>query len=998
MPVTASTVIAGLSGRLIGSGIQRVGSLVFQKVMRIAKIDFALKGSVIRNPAVQTAIADFETVIGSRYGQLDVPLSNFLSELQRSGIINSMVENALINRSSIELKRIFVDLHETIIGESKGEPDVLFDKMMLSFNITLKELSKDEVMFECVRLYGDEIRKRLDSVDSALGEINRTSRHAKVNFGELQANLLKFVKGLQSSNRYIRVETNKGARSVEITKIYIPPKLKYRDSKKNKQRVGAIAQVLDKYVRKVRANFTLEEQGSLERDEQVNRVTYNDLRLLFNRVVVLGDPGGGKSTLCQHLCHDLAKQAAGALQFADPKKQLTAQLQKFPIRIPLRSFEKARINDTQLSIYEFIVRDVANHVNAPEDDIRSALNYALSSGSAVLAFDGLDEILVTAQRREFVDLVVSFCNQFPLCAVIVTSRLVGYDDAPLPDDFDELVLERFDDSEVQEYSTKFMKVVGGYSEKDAQRSASQFYKQTTNNAADLRRNPLMLGLMAWLFCMRGDVPSNRPEIYRECAILMFERWDPDRNIKAEVPSDFDRLQLFSQLASKIFGHPQLSAGIETVRLEREIRIYFDEIYEDKGKAYEAAKAVIKFITGRAWVMSEVGDGIFAFTHQTFLEYFFARHLDEQTDTVEDVFDRIRPRLLKREWDMVSHLSLQIKTHRNRRLQNRALAIITELMKSDLNIKEKDAVSAFAARSLEYLAGSEAEVKNLVKEIYGHGVSSTEQTSLNDISQCTQSAQERRDFIESCLLDFLVNDFKSGTHIDRVVSLLSAAPHFNNLNRPEQILPIELKTKGREILRSFISDRVAKNRVNAQVGWQWYGIINKDIAQKFGVSIYYEYRWVQSFHRVDGLSAMALSANARYKQHFGTEEQKKVALEALSIIGAVGFSTWPLDFTSFKKIMAGNPPYSIWQALLNDLQSRSGPLAGTLFIALLVTELQRRLKRHGPEETNTKKLDDIRKKMPRSVLKNPAVRKLQIYPKIVAAIESGSLFKEFARKK
>jgi hypothetical protein len=126
-------------------------------------------------------------------------------------------------------------------------------------------------------------------------------------------------------------------------------------------------------------------------------------------------------------------------------------------------------------------------------------------------------------------------------------------------------------------------VVGDRTDKDAETLANRFYKQTTQNASDLRRNPLMLGLMAWIFNTRGDVPSNRPEIYRECAILMFERWDPDREIKAEVPSDFDRLQLFSELASRIYENPELSAGVEYDWMEKQTRAYFERVYENRSR-------------------------------------------------------------------------------------------------------------------------------------------------------------------------------------------------------------------------------------------------------------------------------------------------------------------------------------------------------------------------------------------------------------------------------
>jgi hypothetical protein len=41
---------------------------------------------------------------------------------------------------------------------------------------------------------------------------------------------------------------------------------------------------------------------------------------------------------------------------------------------------------------------------------------------------------------------------------------------------------------------------------------------------------------------------------------MFERWDPDRDIKADVPSDFDKLHLFSSIAANMFGDPELAEG------------------------------------------------------------------------------------------------------------------------------------------------------------------------------------------------------------------------------------------------------------------------------------------------------------------------------------------------------------------------------------------------------------------------------------------------------
>src|SRR5260370_39791216 len=194
-----------------------------------------------------------------------------------------MVENALLGRTSSELQQLFGDLYTKMAGSDSGAADKLFAQMMTSFNITLTELSKDKILLECIRLQRREIQVRLDLVDSALVALNRTRKSPQKSFAELQPIFVKIVKGLLSSYRHIRVETNKGARSVEITRIYIPPKLKYRETRRNTEKMAATKHVFAKLGRKHAAFLALYAHGS-PIDEGLGRISYNDLRLLFTRV------------------------------------------------------------------------------------------------------------------------------------------------------------------------------------------------------------------------------------------------------------------------------------------------------------------------------------------------------------------------------------------------------------------------------------------------------------------------------------------------------------------------------------------------------------------------------------------------------------------------------------------------------------------------------------------------------------------------------------------
>lgn len=978
----------GLATKLIASGMQRVGSLTFQKAIRISRIEQALRTSSLKNPNVKIAINDFQVLIGNRYGEYNERLSAFIDELDRSGLITALVEDAMLDRWSQNVRDSFFALHARAFSTEQGDPADLYTKLMTSFTTTFKELAKDKVTADILKLIHRDLIARCDQIDQALQVLNR-SRPAGglTSLEELRPSLIKIARGLQNMTKQIRVETNKGARSVDISKIYIPPKLSHRDTKKSTETLTKAASAVRGRIRHQGRAEPTEPDWRID-PKVLQTISYSDLKLSFARIVILGDPGGGKSTICQNLCFDLAKQAAGA--FAANNKP-TAQLQKFPIRIVLRTFEKARTVEPQLSLLDFILRELKNHVSLELDELHDAVQYLLVTGAAVLAFDGLDEILITAQRREFVDLVVSFCNQYPLCPTLVTSRLVGYDDASLTDDFEELILERFDEREILSYLSKFFKVVGGRTEAEAAQFAQVFLRQTAANASDLRTNPLMLGLMAWLFNARGDVPSNRPEIYRECAILMFERWDPDRDIKADVPADFDKLHLFSSVSSQIFGDPELAAGVETSWLSERIREYLESLYENKAQALAASKAIVKFITGRAWVMTDVGDGVFAFTHQTFLEYFFARFVDDKADTVADVLDEIIPHVLRREWDVVAHLSLQIKTHRSLRRQNQATDALIALLRVARPIDEQKALSLFAARSLEYLIASEAQVKALVEIVFAEATTNgSDEQYMRAMQYCAQCSAERRSFVRKLLLELIVKTFRKAEQ-PAAENLFRAMSDYSFGRRgPSSLLPEDLRTEARSALRKMVVDGASTNRFFATVAWSWYGVISEELIRKHGIATYFNVSLEGMYFGVDGLTSLVLLAHDGFLRPQGFSEER--ATSALAAVGRYGFTNGSFAKVDFNLSFAEeSASLLMWKRLLIQLRKAPEACAGAFFTFLLVSSLFPK----GQADNDQSREEDqlvLLSEIKHLVLHMRAVKKLEYYPRMLE-MAARSLFGE-----
>lgn len=919
-----STVATGTFTRLFTAAVQRGASTLFQKIARLRKIDLSLKGEVRKNPVVAQAVQDFEIVLGTYRGEYDTYVDEFLADIAQSGLICAIAENALIGRTSDELKALFEARFACLIPGHPISPSTLYEQLSTSFAITIRELTKDPLLTDIVRTSHTHIAQRLDEIDATIQ--NFTDPHNQSRRID-HSDKIKICRSLANSYKNVRIETvTSGAKEVSIDKIYIVPRLIHRTF--GSESLDDAIRVIERQL----GSGSNPHQGRLIFDEAIDSPdafksrTYIEFRNTFRRSVVLGDPGGGKSTLCQKLCFDLTQNFLASLQSSEAPQKVDDQSKKLAIRITLRNFEQARLKIPQLSIFDFLCGEIRNLSGVDLVTIEAYIRDLFETGNAVFAFDGLDEILDTSRRRDFVDLVSAFCNQYPLTPAFVTSRFVGYEDAPLPNEFSELLLSQLNDSEVSQYLNKFLKVVAGRSVKESSAEADKFMEQTAENASDLRKNPLLLGLMAFLFNVRGDVPSNRPEIYSDCSTLMFERWDKNRGITPDVPSDFERAELFSDLASKMFGDDALRAGVSRDWLKATVRTFFLGLYLDQSRAISSSKSITDFLVGRAWVMSEVGDGTFAFTHQTFLEFFFARHLDGSFDSVDGLLNELFPKIIAQEWDVVSHLALQLKTNANLRKQDEALNWLANRIRQYKSRRHSQTLRAFAARSLEYLSGSESNLLDLLKELertpntYG-----PEQirSHLDTLNLALKSVRQRSSFVRSKLSELMAESLLSDQPIAHHLKV-SFAPVPARGPRYETSRWHALKEIGervRDLAKERIHQRAKIDGSFASLAMQWYGTYDPGTIGKFGLTEFM-HDFLEYFP-ASGLNWIALASHEYYQSNFTSVGFDVSGLRAfLSALQDADFEHIPK--LSPRPRATGEIPYEVWeQLLINDYKSSVG---------------------------------------------------------------------------
>jgi formylglycine-generating enzyme required for sulfatase activity/energy-coupling factor transporter ATP-binding protein EcfA2 len=374
-------------------------------------------------------------------------------------------------------------------------------------------------------------------------------------------------------------------------------------------------------------------------------------------IVLLGDPGGGKSTFINHLSLCLARHQlepqAGWLEHLPAWPQNWSHL--IPVPVILRDLGVwIKQCSPELTKGGLLLAYLKHWLKLLTlEELYDTIAQKLKDGHALLLIDGLDEVAVQDQQHHTViEMIDDLIEAFAQTPKLVTCRILSYQDKHWQltnKKWARFELAKLSRTKIEAFILAWFRQLSQAGEEldvDAKRTKLNDAVQRPD-LLDLARNPLLLTVMAILHTHRGELPDARAKLYEEVVDLLLMHWE-----KTKV-RDFRGQEIaFRQLLD--------SAKLQEIDFKHALwKIAFDahgqkQTAESKNataniaettllKAFKAlppednwnwAAQMINVIKHRAGLLVEDPPESYSFPHRTFQEFLAGCHLSSLPDFID----------------------------------------------------------------------------------------------------------------------------------------------------------------------------------------------------------------------------------------------------------------------------------------------------------------------------------------------------------------------------
>ncbi|MBE2268689.1 MAG: SUMF1/EgtB/PvdO family nonheme iron enzyme [Anaerolinea sp.] len=391
--------------------------------------------------------------------------------------------------------------------------------------------------------------------------------------------------------------------------------------------------------------------GKKDDDFRASALTAMEAASFYPHLVLLGDPGSGKSTFVNFLTLCLTGQALD--RSADWLERLKTQGwthgEKLPVVVTLRDFAQ----DVPADAHEGSAKLLFDHIERQLGKWKFeaafvVIKQALETGNALVLLDGLDE--VPPAKRELVrDTITRFRERIHRNnRLIVTCRILSYtDDAWQIPAMHVETIAPFDEDKTESFIRAWYTALGVLNEIDQETAEKRIADLTEGlqhpHLQNIAENPMLLTVMTIVHNHTGALPRESAKLYQQCVELLMLRWRSQEARALMENLDIREDDLYKMLWEiAYYAHDQQADREGAADISQADVL---AIASRRLGSFANAEIFCEFVEKRAGLL--IGRGyeglhrVFTFPHRTFQEYLAGCYVASER------FTRSIPKLARR---------------------------------------------------------------------------------------------------------------------------------------------------------------------------------------------------------------------------------------------------------------------------------------------------------------------------------------------------------------